>query len=136
VSKAPAHVWTVMCDDIREEKYNKVSLMGLYGPDLFLRGLPGALPKLAFFVIVQGGNGNQKLSFSLVDPDGALMVGGEAELSIPEDAKEDQRGNLPIIFGPVVFRREGPHRFEMRLEGEERPFSSLVFNVAANPNVF
>jgi len=136
VSKVPTHLWTLMCDDIREEKFNKYSLMGLYGPDLILRGLPGALPKLAFFVIAKGGQGPQKFTCSLVDPDGVQMVGAMGEFNIPDDAGEDQQGTVPIVFGPVVFRKAGPYRFEVHLEGQEGPFSFLVFNVASNPNVF
>ena len=34
------------CDDVREEAGNKVSFMGIYGPNLVVRSFPTTLPKL------------------------------------------------------------------------------------------
>lgn len=37
---------TQFCDDIRQELGNKFSLMGCYGPSMFVRSFPAVLPKL------------------------------------------------------------------------------------------
>jgi len=38
------------CDDIREEKTNKLTLVGVYSADLYVSEFPAVLPKLAIFV--------------------------------------------------------------------------------------
>lgn len=39
-------MWATFCDDVRQELGNKLSLMGVYGPDLIVQSFPTTLPKL------------------------------------------------------------------------------------------
>ncbi len=41
---------TIFCDDIRQEIAGKMSLIGVYGPQLFVPEFPALLPKLCVFV--------------------------------------------------------------------------------------
>lgn len=43
-------MWTIVCDDIRQEVGNKFSYMGLYGPQIFVPALPATLPKLCAII--------------------------------------------------------------------------------------
>jgi uncharacterized protein DUF6941 len=40
------HIFTLVCDDIRPERGNKISLMGLYGDTVFVPAFPFVFPKL------------------------------------------------------------------------------------------
>jgi hypothetical protein len=44
------HGTTIFCDDIRFEVGNKVTFVGVYGTDLFVRDFPITLPKLCLAV--------------------------------------------------------------------------------------
>lgn len=39
-------MWATFCDDVRQELGNKLSLMGVYGPDLIVQSFPTTLAKL------------------------------------------------------------------------------------------
>jgi hypothetical protein len=41
---------TIYCDDVREEKSNKITLVGVYSSDLFVAAFPVVLPKLMMFI--------------------------------------------------------------------------------------
>jgi hypothetical protein len=47
-----AFMTLLVCDDVRREEGNKVSYMGVYGPNLQLREFPATLPKLCFVMAV------------------------------------------------------------------------------------
>ena len=46
-------IHTIICDDIREEKNNKFSLMGMYGKEIIFNKLPALLPKLCLFIMLE-----------------------------------------------------------------------------------
>lgn len=46
-------VWTIFCDDVRAEAGNKVSYMGIYGPNLLVENFPTSLLKLCVVINVR-----------------------------------------------------------------------------------
>lgn len=38
--------WTIFCDDLRQEAGNKLSYMGVYGPNLIVPAYPTTVPRL------------------------------------------------------------------------------------------
>ena len=46
-------IHTIVCDDIREEKNNKFSLMGMYGKEIIFNKLPALLPKLCILILIE-----------------------------------------------------------------------------------
>lgn len=46
-------IHTIVCDDIREEKNNKFSLMGIYGKEIIFNKLPALLPKLCIIIMIE-----------------------------------------------------------------------------------
>jgi hypothetical protein len=45
VSEQPV-MWATFCDDVRQEVGNKLSYIGVYGPELIVPSFPATLPKL------------------------------------------------------------------------------------------
>jgi len=43
------HLYTLICDDLRSEVGQKVSLMGVYNEEITLSAIPSRLPKLSIF---------------------------------------------------------------------------------------
>jgi hypothetical protein len=46
-------IHAIVCDDIREEKNNKFSLMGMYGKEIIFNKLPAVLPKLCILILIE-----------------------------------------------------------------------------------
>lgn len=46
-------IWTIVCDDVRAEVGNKVSYMGIYGPNLLVESFPTTLLKLCLVINVR-----------------------------------------------------------------------------------
>jgi hypothetical protein len=44
------YLFTIFCDDVRQEAGGKLSYMGVYGPQLIVRTFPATLPKLCFVI--------------------------------------------------------------------------------------
>lgn len=52
--KLAKHINTIVCDDIREEAENKISLMGVYQKDIVLNKIPTILPTLCLMFTFEG----------------------------------------------------------------------------------
>ncbi len=51
MNKATVHV--IYCDDIRNEAFGKLSLMGVYHADLIIPAFPATLPKLCAYIVAK-----------------------------------------------------------------------------------
>lgn len=79
------HVFTLYCDDIRNELGNKSSLMGIYAGDLFVEKFPIVLPKLCAYVVLKSSVDDpiKALSIRLMKDDEQAAI-----ISIPPDELE------------------------------------------------
>jgi hypothetical protein len=80
-------MWATYCDDVRQEAGNKVSYMGVYGPNLIVQSFPTTLLKLCcvFSVRVPASALPKQVILRLYRDDEVLF---EADLS-PADIKID-----------------------------------------------
>lgn len=134
----PKALCTIICDDVRMEVSKKAALLGVYADRILFMKLPSKLPKLCFFTLVQGGEGQHAFSFHLLDPDGQEIEGarGEGQMKLAEDAEGDERANLAICLGNVGFEKAGRYRYKVSLAGSDSPLVDHHFNVAVEPSAF
>jgi len=52
--KLAKHINTIVCDDIRQESNEKLSLMGIYQKDIIVGNIPSILPTLCFMFTLEG----------------------------------------------------------------------------------
>ena len=52
--KLAKHINTIVCDDIRQESNDKLSLMGIYQKDIVVNNTPFILPTLCFMFTLEG----------------------------------------------------------------------------------
>jgi hypothetical protein len=73
-------MWTTYCDDIRQEVGNKLSYLGVYGPNLIVQSFPATLVKLCcvFNVRVPVTSAPKHVIFRLLRDDEVIF---EADLS-------------------------------------------------------
>jgi hypothetical protein len=123
----------VYCDDIREEKTNKISLMGIYHDSLLVPCIPTTLPKLCAWVnvitpidqpfkelhirVVQGEEGTVLFDNAKIDT-GTLEA--RQQKSIPEYAGQDSfAASIAIIMTPFQISSETFLRIIVNTEDEE-----------------
>lgn len=123
----PKHETTLLLDDIREEKNEKFSLIGLYARDIILDTtvLPLILPKLCFFTRIYGGEGDFNINYSIQDPDGEELLASLPTQAI--NAKNETFGNLVFILSPFNIKKLGEYKFRILINNKE--FYSMIFAI-------
>jgi hypothetical protein len=117
--KAAQLVYSIICDDVRLEMGNKLSLMGLF-ENIFFPGFPSALFK---FAIVNHwvGNGEFETHVKVLAPDRReIVVSAPSKFSIELNGYADN----VTFFTNVNFERPGAHIVQIYIDGNiaaERP---------------
>ena len=122
-------VYSIICDDVRIEMGNKLSLMGIF-ENIFFQAFPSALLK---FAIVNHwvGNGQFETHVKILAPDRKELV-----LSAPSKFVIESNGYADNVtfFTNVSFDRSGTHLVQIYIDGNiaaERPL--YVHHVQAPP---
>ena len=122
-------VYSIICDDVRIEMGNKLSLMGLF-ENIFFQTFPSALLK---FAIVNHwiGNGQFETHVKVLTPDRKdLVVSAPSKFVIENNGYADN----VTFFTNVSFDRSGAHLVQIYIDGNiaaERPL--YVHHVPAPP---
>ena len=122
--------YSIICDDVRIEMGNKLSLMGVF-ENIFFQGFPSALLK---FAIVNHwvGDGNFETHVKILAPDRKeVVVSAPSKFSIEPNGYADN----VTFFTNVSFDRAGGHIVQIYIDGNiaaERPL--YVHHVPAPPS--
>jgi hypothetical protein len=94
-------MWATFCDDVRQEVGNKLSFLGVYGPNLIVHSFPTTLVKLCCVMTVRTPANQRPRSviFKLLRDEEVIF---QADLS-PADLTEDVAVFEEKDKGPVVF---------------------------------
>ena len=111
-------IYTVICDDVREEVGNKLSLIGLYRREIKFKAIPVVIPKIAFVVFLE--------DLKKVIPD--LLVKAyfpgrephEIKLKKPHKTKKTD-AVLSFFLSPVRIEEVGEMVFELYFGKEKSP---------------
>jgi len=112
-------VYSIICDDVRIEMGNKLSLMGIF-ENIFFQAFPSALLK---FAIVNHwiGNGQFETHVKILTPDRKeLVVSAPSKFVIENNGYADN----VTFFTNVSFDRSGAHLVQIYIDGNiaaERP---------------
>lgn len=124
MSEKPKHLFTIMSDDIREEKRETTTLVGIYSEDIIFERLPATLLKLCFFTRVTGGDGEFKIRLSLMDPNGTEMLNfnNNGNLQI-----KHKINNINVATPPLAVQEEGEYVYRIFLD--ETEFCAYRFDI-------
>lgn len=121
---------TVVCDDIRHEMSNKISLIGVYD-DLNINSIPAILPKLCFAVLLHGiSKPFKKIQIHFIPPDEQPV-----DLGTKDPPKDFDFRNLNIntVLSPFKIEKTGEYIWEVRFDDAKKP--AIVHKLLINcPN--
>ena len=122
-------VYSIICDDVRIEMGNKLSMMGLF-ENIFFQSFPSALLK---FAIVNHwvGNGQFETHVKILAPDRKEVV-----VSVPSKFSIETNGYADNVtfFTNVSFERTGAHIVQIYIDGNIAAERTLyVHHVPAAP---
>jgi hypothetical protein len=140
----PRFLFTVVCDDVRQEIGNKMSMMGVYENAIILDGFPAVVPRLCF-VMKARSPANQpfeRLKFLVRRDDEVILEADLPESQLAAVAIQESRGsragvtNDPadeailvsavMVVSPLVFEKPCRLRFSALTESEELRGGSFV----------
>ena len=123
-------IYSIICDDVRIEMGNKLSLMGIF-ENIFFQGFPSALLK---FAIVNHwvGTGQFETHLKILAPDRKEVV-----VSTPSKFTIENNGYADNVtfFTNVSFDKTGAHIVQIYIDGNiaaERPL--YIHHVPAPPS--
>lgn len=135
MKKLADRINVILCDDVREEVGNKFSLIGVYAAEVHLAKFPAILPKLNFVLLIIGTKRKvPRMNVLVTIPDSEPI-----RLSSLESNEQIVGQNLVFVVGISPFRVKSPGdaKFEIFLEGEDKPFLTYKFRIdkktAENP---
>lgn len=142
--------YTIFCDDIRREVGNKCSLMGVYGPEMYVsQPFPIGMARMGFHVIYREDLDAPTKDMTLCiflpgDPDGTPTYKADIDRSSmkhePPPPNTDpltsrRMMSLNVILNPVPLKEEGRIKVRMLVEGEEVKLGTLAVKYKEPPSV-
>lgn len=123
---------TIVCDDIRHEMGNKMSIMGMYD-DLIVKDVPNIIPKINLAVLLKKLRKKfTSIRVSLKSPDGESIE--LPEMSPSPGIKTGTNYNMDICVAPLKIEKLGTFVWELRFDGEEKPSITHEMNIRTLDN--
>ncbi len=119
-------VCMMLCDDIREEKANKLSFLGVYGIEnsgIIPSQIPLILPKLCLAVML----GEVTTEIKKIDVQLSSPGSQDFHMTLPAPLANPSDSNitLGVIISPYRIEGVGDAKFQLRINDETKP--SIVF---------
>jgi hypothetical protein len=133
-SLAKAHLaYSLLCDDIRLEAGNKLSVMGLF-QNIYLQTLPATILKFALLNRWEGA-GEHTTEIKIVSPDRSKIIANTAPS--PFSLNPGGFADNVTIFSNVVFSEEGAHVIQIYLNAimVREFYLNIVVPPQSNPSV-
>ena len=129
--KVAKTICCVLCEDIREEKGDKLSYLGVYGitnAGVVLDRLPSMLPKLCLAVMLSEVQCELNKCNITVISSGLKKI----SLDLPQIPKYEIGKNLTlgVTIAPFKFQQEGKSKIELRFNDDKK--ASLIFEFNVN----
>ena len=126
----------LICEEAREEKYRKFSLLGVYGiapTNILMQNIPGQIDRLTFVFFGGPSSGQTKIRFKILRPDGSSLI--ELPPSNIELPKQEALYNLIITASSIRFENSGDYKFELLVD-DQSWFSSAIRVDKGDPEAF
>ncbi len=112
----PKLVYHFICDDIRQELGDKVSLIGIYPGNVMLMPIPSVIPKLCFHLVFSYLKPGDNLGIKILGPDNKKVLSID-NVKIPE---KPRLSVLQAGFIGIKVNKEGTYRLVIVFGEEEK----------------
>jgi hypothetical protein len=123
---APLVKYALLCDDIREEKSGKETLVGVYNDKVMVAGLPVVMPKLCFRIKTRPVKKQLDISISIKGPNDGESITGLKSF-IPAKPEFPGGNTLSLIMSPFIIKSAGEYSLLIEHSGKEE--TALIFTV-------
>jgi hypothetical protein len=125
----------IFCDDIREEKGNKITLAGVYGKHLFFPAdakFPAGIRQLCVYLRFTGIRGGETVRLRVSMNDEVIFEAPESsQVKVPDQPNEYAAISMFLI--PFGVQNVGDLKFGFYWGKEDRPFREEVLYVRLAP---
>jgi len=128
--KKPRFEYLIICDDIRQEIKNKVTLVGIYTDSIIVSKIPYSFPKLCFFSQYSNIRAGDRFSVELIDPVGNKLGKPISGIIQPPPDKAIKKIRLIGIYSPLKIEQEGAYRFIITFEEDKKNKKEIEFNIS------
>jgi hypothetical protein len=113
------HLYTIICDDVRPEVGNKLSLMGVYYEEIAFSSIPARVPKLSIFQRWRDVPPLKRVSIELSGSclDGSIRAVGEPT----EKERKTASAQILLSFFGISVVREGDLEFVTYFNDDPEP---------------
>jgi hypothetical protein len=123
----PTLDYAVVCDDVRYEVGDKISLMGVFDA-IQIQSFPAVHPRLSVVVAWMNVPGEVKSEIQLADPDGSL-IGRLGVAHIQQKGARKGARHIAVSLN-VPFKAPGNYQIKISLDGEL--IRSILLPVGSN----
>lgn len=125
--KFAQETFTILCDDIRQEVGNKISLMGIYGKEVIIPEIPFVFPKLCLLLTAREVRleiHDIKVIINVPQSDPIVL-----DIPAPPSQKIPQDIQIGMTIASLKIQSEGDSTIEIFQKGELKPFVSHRFHL-------
>jgi len=126
-------IFALICDDIRQEVGNKVSLMGVYGKDVIVPDIPYVFPKICLWLVIEEAKieiHNLKIVVTAPQSDPITI-----DLPAPPNQKTPQDIRIGMTIAPLKVFAEGKVKIQISKGNDLKPFVSHQFEIKKSKNI-
>lgn len=118
----------LLCDDIRQEVGNKMSIMGLFGKTILCKSLPTLLRQLGVVIQIEQLKKNIEKIYISVKIPGDEDIKNPLVLNIPPP-KTGELISMAILLGGIKLTKYGKCFVELRESEKSAPFEKYEFYI-------
>lgn len=125
----PKYEYSVICDDVREEIGNKVTFVGVYGPDIFVSQIPFSFPKLCFVNFCKDVKKGDSISIDIIDPSGKKLSKTINSIAPKDGMGHAKKIAIFAIYSPLAVEQEGLHKLILVFNKDNKNKKEVEFTI-------
>lgn len=123
----------ILCDDVRNELGNKISIMGVYGREVIVNKIPAFLRQLALVIILEDiikPFEHVKVKFFLPGAEPANLA-----IHAPGNLQRGSNNTMVIAIGGIKISAPGTAKYEIYFSDRNKPDIEYEFSIKENPDI-
>ncbi|HOQ43538.1 MAG TPA: hypothetical protein PK178_15360 [Smithellaceae bacterium] len=125
--KFAKETFTILCDDIRQEIGNKISLMGIYSKEIVVPSIPFVFPRLCLWLTAKDIKREiADLKVVVTTPQNEPITN---DLPAPPHQEVPQDIQMGITIAPIKVNGEGEAKIEIFQKTESKPLITHYFSL-------